>query len=43
MRAWQVQGRGQPREVLHEVELPLPEPGPGQIRIKVTAFDILPG
>jgi NADPH2:quinone reductase len=40
MRAWQVQGRGQPREVLHEVELPLPEPGPGQIRIKVTAAGI---
>jgi NADPH2:quinone reductase len=37
MRAWQVQGVGEPRDVLHEVELDVPEPGPGQVRIRVTA------
>jgi NADPH2:quinone reductase len=37
MRAWQVQGTGEPSEVLHLVELAPPEPGPGQLRIRVTA------
>ena len=37
MRAWQVQGTGEPRDVLHEVEVDLPEPGPGTVRIRVTA------
>ncbi len=37
MRAWQVQGTGEPIDVLHEVELDVPEPGPGQVRIRVTA------
>ena len=37
MRAWQVQGKGEPKDVLHLVELPTPEPGPGQMRIAVTA------
>jgi NADPH2:quinone reductase len=37
MRAWQVQGAGEPIDVLHEVELEPPEPGPGQVRIRVTA------
>ena len=37
MRAWQVQGKGEPKDVLHLVELPKPEPGPGQMRIAVTA------
>jgi NADPH2:quinone reductase len=37
MRAWQVQGVGEPTEVLHLVELDAPEPGPGQVRIRVTA------
>jgi NADPH2:quinone reductase len=37
MRAWQVQGKGEPRDVLHLVELAKPEPGPGQMRIAVTA------
>ncbi len=37
MRAWQVQGKGEPRDVLRLVDLPAPEPGPGQMRIAVTA------
>ena len=40
MRAWQVQGAGEPADVLHAVELPSPEPGPGQARIRVTAAGI---
>jgi NADPH2:quinone reductase len=40
MRAWQVQGQGEPIEVLHEVEIEAPEPGPGQVRIRVTAAGI---
>src|SRR5688572_5014680 len=40
MRAWQVQGAGEPIDVLHEVELPVPEPGPGQVRLRVTAAGI---
>jgi NADPH2:quinone reductase len=37
MRAWQVQGVGDPIDVLHEVGLDPPVPGPGQVRIRVTA------
>ena len=37
MQAWQVQGTGEPTEVLHLVELDPPEPGPGQLRIRVVA------
>jgi NADPH2:quinone reductase len=40
MRAWQVQGVGEPIDVLREVELEPPEPGPGQVRIRVTAAGI---
>ena len=40
MRAWQVQGKGDPVDVLHAVELDLPEPGAGQLRIRVTAAGI---
>ncbi len=40
MRAWQVQGVGEPVDVLQEVELPVPAPGPGQVRIRVTAAGI---
>lgn len=37
MRAWQVDTKGEPMDVLHEVERPVPEPGAGQLRIRVTA------
>ncbi len=37
MRAWQVQGAGEPSAVLHLVEKEPPEPGPGEVRIRVTA------
>jgi NADPH2:quinone reductase len=40
MRAWQVQGAGEPIDVLHEVSVEPPEPGPGQVRIRVTAAGI---
>lgn len=40
MKAWQVQSAGEPREVLHLVDLPLPEPGPGQLRVRVAAAGI---
>lgn len=40
MRAWQVQGAGEPIDVLYEVELHPPQPGPGQVRIRVTAAGI---
>jgi NADPH2:quinone reductase len=40
MRAWQVQGVGEPIDVLQEVELEPPPPGPGQVRIRVTAAGI---
>jgi NADPH2:quinone reductase len=40
MRAWQVQGVGEPMDVLHLIELEPPEPGPGQVRIRVTAAGI---
>ena len=37
MDAWQVQGAGEPVDVLARVELPAPEPGPGFLRVRVTA------
>jgi NADPH2:quinone reductase len=37
MRAWQVQGAGEPAEVLRLVEREVPEPGRGELRIRVTA------
>lgn len=37
MDAWQVQGAGEPVDVLARVELPLPEPGAGQLRVRVSA------
>jgi NADPH2:quinone reductase len=37
MRAWQVQGAGEPAQVLRLVERELPAPGPGEVRIRVTA------
>ncbi|MDQ1475598.1 MAG: NADPH:quinone reductase [Actinomycetota bacterium] len=40
MRAWQVQGAGEPIEVLHAVEIEAPEPGLGQVRIRVAAAGI---
>jgi NADPH2:quinone reductase len=40
MRAWQVQGAGEPVEVLREVQVERPDPGPGQARIRVTAAGI---
>jgi NADPH2:quinone reductase len=40
MRAWQVQSKGEPKDVLHEVELEPAVPGPGQVRIRVTAAGI---
>jgi NADPH2:quinone reductase len=40
MRAWQVQGAGEPMDVLRVVELDPPEPGRGQVRIRVTAAGI---
>jgi NADPH2:quinone reductase len=40
MRAWQVQSKGEPLEVLKEVQLEVPTPGPGEMRIKVTAAGI---
>jgi NADPH2:quinone reductase len=40
MRAWQVQGAGEPIDVLHEIEVDAPEPGPGQVRIRVAAAGI---
>jgi NADPH2:quinone reductase len=40
MRAWQVNGAGEPIDVLHSVRVGLPDPGPGQIRVRVTAAGI---
>ncbi len=37
MRAWQVQGKGEPIDVLKEVAVEPPTPGPGQLRIAVAA------
>jgi NADPH:quinone reductase len=40
MRAWQVQGAGEPIDVMHAVDVEPPEPGPGQVRIRVSAAGI---
>jgi NADPH:quinone reductase len=40
MRAWQVQGAGEPVDVLQLVERALPDPGPGQLRLRVAAAGI---
>jgi NADPH2:quinone reductase len=40
MRAWQVRGRGEPRDVLVLADVPLPEPAPGQIRMRVLAAGV---
>ena len=40
MQAWQVQGSGEPIDVLRRVEIEVPEPGPGQLRIRVAAAGI---
>ena len=40
MRAWQVNGTGEPADVLRAVEVEVPEPGPGQIRVRVTAAGV---
>ena len=40
MRAWQVQGAGEPIHVLHAIDVEVPEPSPGQLRIRVTAAGI---
>lgn len=40
MRAWQVQGKGEPSEVFRQVELPAPEPAPGQVQVRVTAAGV---
>jgi NADPH2:quinone reductase len=40
VRAWRVDGPGEPSEVLSLVDIPIPEPGPGQIRVRVTAAGI---
>jgi NADPH2:quinone reductase len=40
MRAWRVDRRGEPSEVLSLEDIPVPEPGPGEIRIRVTAAGI---
>ena len=40
MRAWQVQGKGEPRDVMKIVELAPPDPGPDQLRIAVTAAGV---
>jgi NADPH2:quinone reductase len=37
MRAWQVDGTGEPSEVLRLVDVEVPEPGPGQLRVRVRA------
>ncbi len=40
MRAWQVQGAGEPADVLQLVDVEPPVPGPGQLRIRVTAAGV---
>jgi NADPH:quinone reductase len=40
MRAWQVQAKGEPEAVLHEIELDVPMPGPDQVRVRVLAAGI---
>jgi len=40
MKAWQVQGAGEPADVMQMVERQLPDPGPGQVKIAVAAAGI---
>jgi NADPH:quinone reductase len=40
MKAWQVQGAGEPADVMRMVERQLPDPGPGQVKIAVSAAGI---
>jgi NADPH2:quinone reductase len=40
MRAWQVQGAGEPIDVLHLVDVDPPVPAAGQVRIRVTAAGV---
>jgi NADPH2:quinone reductase len=40
MRAWQVRGAGEPRDVLHLVDVEPPAPGPGEVRVRVTATGV---
>lgn len=40
MRAWVVEGKGEPAEVLVLRDLPEPEPGPGFVRMRVAAAGI---
>ena len=40
MRAWQVHGKGEPVDVLKQVEIPTPPPGPGRLQVRVTAAGI---
>lgn len=40
MRAWQVHGKGEPTDVLRQVEIPAPPPGPGQLQVRVTGAGI---
>ncbi len=35
MQAWRATELGQPRDVLHQVQVPVPEPGPGQVAVRV--------
>lgn len=42
MRALQFPTTGDPKEVLHMVELPIPEPGPGQVRLRMLLRPINP-
>ncbi|WP_099040712.1 NADPH:quinone oxidoreductase family protein [Mycobacterium neglectum] len=40
MKAWQVQGVGEPAEVMRVVQRQLPDPGPGQVKIEVSAAGV---
>jgi len=40
MKAWQVQGVGEPAEVMRVVERQLRNPGPGQVKIEVSAAGV---
>ena len=40
MKAWQVQGAGEPADVMRMVERQLPDPGPGQVKIEVSAAGV---
>ncbi|MFO0686201.1 MAG: NAD(P)-dependent alcohol dehydrogenase [Sandaracinus sp.] len=40
MRAFVYERYGEPREVMHRVQVPLPDPGPGAIRVRVSASSI---